>query len=238
MNYPRFLLSIIAVGAALFEAPVALGVGWSVVGVPLYGLACGDWHGIINGSISADGYRIFLTNRGCKLKDEIKKIVAKDYPDDLPRLNDLIAMVTGKTQPSFGDDVRISSIRKQLREPRPIALCGHLNRENPDAPGGPAAAANGTEAGCSQPRWHSDDLMGRFSSYLGALAGTYLSDGFVEGLNWGADTLAGLAATGPVVRALLAAVCAMIVALPFGSIALLLMRWLRGTSISRPQGNQ
>jgi hypothetical protein len=105
VNYVRFIMPVVAVVAVLFATPFASGVGWSVVGVPLYGLACSDWHGIINGSTGADDYRIFLANRGCNLKDEIRKIVAKDFSSDLSRLDDLVAMVSGETTPSSDSDI-------------------------------------------------------------------------------------------------------------------------------------
>lgn len=165
-----------------------------------------------------------MTNRGCVLEEEIKKIIATEAPNELPRVDEFVAFVTGKNEPETKADRKIrDKIKAEIREPRPIAKCGKLNRQDDlDRPSGQEATGDDStsEPDCrlSEPRWYSDDLAARGFDYLGAIVSSHVAAGFTNGLNWGADTLTDLAATGPAVQGLLLLAFAALIAAPIGTL--------------------
>jgi hypothetical protein len=218
--------------AAVYYLPFALGVGWALVGVPLYGVECGDWHGIVKGTVSADSYRIFLTNHGCDLDEEIRKVVKMRFPTSIAQSDEIIAWVKGERAPSNAEDLLKSlSVKGELREFRTIAICGALNREDTkQQPTAPASTGDPANDACyrGQHVYWRDDFVRRFFSFVGSILESHFNHGMTEGLNIGADTVTGLASTGPVMRALLAVVYAGLIALPFGAIIMSLVK--RGTA--------
>jgi hypothetical protein len=224
--------------AAVYYLPFALGVGWAIVGVPLYGVECGEWHGIVKGTVSADSYRIFLTNHGCDLDEEIRKVVKRRFPTSIAQSDEIIAWVKGEWVPSNAEDlVKSFSVKAELREFRAIAVCGALNRE--DAKQEPTSATSTgdpandisnqslSSVNACYPGQHvywSDDFVGRLFSSVELILWSHFNRGMTEGLNFGADTITGLASTGPVMRALLAVAYAGLIALPFGTIIMSLVK--------------
>ncbi len=247
----KVLVWLMLGGLALFYLPFALGIGWSVVGVPLYGMECGKWQDIANGIVSADTFRGFLTNHGCILDDEIRQVISKQLPERVADSDKIIAIIKGQQSPQNADEVLERDIvRNELREFRPIIARGTFNRESdagkPDCPERPVQSQNSIEDEArrtlnrslckvdatyrGQHSWYSDDVVGRFFSYATSTIGSHVSRGITEGLNDGADFITGLASTGPVARALLLATFTALFALPLGTILMVLLKKLFGST--------
>jgi hypothetical protein len=211
---PRWAAILATVAALLTVAPFVLGFAYSLLGVPAYGLVCGDWQGILKGTISADGYRVFLMNRGCDLDEEIRRILQRDFSTRSD--SEMVQIVKGERKWESADEILTADgVRAVLRTFRPIIICGELNRRTPAAGERPNASSRaegsltatslGSINACYRGvhQYFNEDIVGALFGWMAGLYAAYLVLNLNWSINLGADLINAFADTGPLVAVVL-----------------------------------
>jgi hypothetical protein len=178
----KLALLVAIVTALVGFFPGTAGYAWAIAWLPVYGTVC-HVDKIFAPSVSRDGYRIFLLDRGCDIDTAIRQIVmaAADLNVDPGKI---IAIYHGTSRAETADEyLAIDRVESSLR----------------DYAGSAASTDNCAGGYCSIPGPSSEDFVTKWASaYF-----SYMRSQFLYTAKDGADFIASLLRMGPVVQSLM-----------------------------------
>lgn len=212
----KILVGMLVFVGILGAGPTAAGYAWAIAWLPIYGTVC-NFDKVFGSTITPDGYRIFLLNRGCDLDAAIREIAADLDPGKDP--NRLVAIYHGTQRPSSTDElIEMDAVESGLRQfvmPKEVTDC-----------------AVGQDQYCAPAHYWNDDIVSSLFSIIGHKYDSYSEPKFFDAINDGADRIAAALRMGPIVQGILL-LCYSVAGLVVGKLVVdFIMSFIKGSVAS------
>lgn len=196
----------------LYVLPGLLGFLYALLWLPVYGGVCGLGEGsggIFSAPVSADGYRVFLLNKGCDLQTVRRGVVSR-YAGTTTDSASLLALLDSNEPARTSDQVMIlDAVKAELRTWTPIDMCLYEPTRNasPSGTGFPEVedilrrsleGIDCTYRG-TQP-YFSDDMIGRLFGWIAEGYLAHARRNLFSAVNGSVDVLVPLINQSPVIR--------------------------------------